>query len=187
MKEKKTLATRSCDNFRCLISRPQILNPRSCIQIRGKLLLYRTLLYFRGSQFSHLRFYTIMFLSPLLVIKKGLKIIIILSKYQQCSLPLKRAWRRHSPNLKQWYLRMCLCPKYRNLRYYLEVSVIVHTNKQHSTKNKGKLHFALMCVLGKLQSAVVKDVRPRQLITCNINLAYQTSHSRLYYKYHAPM
>ena len=37
--------------FRWLISRPQVLNVTS--QIRGKLLLFRKLCYFRGSRFSH--------------------------------------------------------------------------------------------------------------------------------------
>ena len=38
--------------FRCLISRPQVLNLRSRNQIRGKLLLSRKLCHFRGSRFS---------------------------------------------------------------------------------------------------------------------------------------
>ena len=38
--------------FRCLISRPQILNLRSRNQVRGKLLLSRKLRHFRGSRFS---------------------------------------------------------------------------------------------------------------------------------------
>ena len=38
--------------FRCLISRPQILNLRSRNQVRGKLLLSRKLHHFRGSRFS---------------------------------------------------------------------------------------------------------------------------------------
>ena len=52
--------------FRCLISRPQILNSKSRNQIRGKLLLSRKLLHFRGSRFSQC--FTIN-LSPLLVTK----------------------------------------------------------------------------------------------------------------------
>ena len=54
--------------FQCLISRPQTLNLRSRNQIRGKLL------HFKGSCFINL--------SPILVIKKGFMIIIILSNYQ---------------------------------------------------------------------------------------------------------
>ena len=38
--------------FKCLISRPQILNLRSRNQIRGKLLLSRKLCHFRGSRLS---------------------------------------------------------------------------------------------------------------------------------------
>ena len=38
--------------FRCLISRPQILNRRSLNQICGKLLLFQKLRHFRGSCFS---------------------------------------------------------------------------------------------------------------------------------------
>ena len=45
-KKKNPSHTKLCA-FRCLISRPQILN-----QIRGKLLLSRKLFYFRGRRFS---------------------------------------------------------------------------------------------------------------------------------------
>ena len=56
MKEKRPCHTKLCD-FRCLISRPQILNLRSQNQIREKLLLSRKLRYFRGSRFSHVLYY----------------------------------------------------------------------------------------------------------------------------------
>ena len=59
--------------FRCLISKPQILNLRSRNQIRGNFILSRKLHYFRGNLFSRC-FYTI-HLSPLLVTKKGVIII----------------------------------------------------------------------------------------------------------------
>ena len=51
-KEKKRPCHTQLCAFRCLISRPQILNLRSRNQIRGKLLLSRKLCYFRGSRFS---------------------------------------------------------------------------------------------------------------------------------------
>ena len=57
------------------------------MQICGKLLLSRKLRHFRGILTM---FYTIN-LSPLLVINKGFMIIINLSNYQQCPLPLKYA------------------------------------------------------------------------------------------------
>ena len=50
-KKKHPCHTKLCA-FRCLISRPQILNLRSRNQIRGKLLLSRKLRHFRGSHFS---------------------------------------------------------------------------------------------------------------------------------------
>ena len=51
MKEEKHPCHTKLCAFRCLISRPQILNLRSQNQIRGKLLLSRKLRYFRGSHF----------------------------------------------------------------------------------------------------------------------------------------
>ena len=50
-RKKHPCHTKLCA-FRCLISRPQILNLRSQNQIRGKLLLSRKLRHFRGSRFS---------------------------------------------------------------------------------------------------------------------------------------
>ena len=50
-RKKHPCHTKLCA-FRCLISRPQILNLRSRNQIRGKLLLSRKLRHFRGSRFS---------------------------------------------------------------------------------------------------------------------------------------
>ena len=50
-RKKHPCHTKLCA-FRCLISRPQILNLRSQNQIRRKLLLSRKLRYFRGSRFS---------------------------------------------------------------------------------------------------------------------------------------
>ena len=50
-KEKHHCHTKVCA-FRCLILRPQILNPRSRNQTRGKLILSRKLRHFRGSCFS---------------------------------------------------------------------------------------------------------------------------------------
>ena len=49
---KKTPLSHKVVCFRCLISRPQILNLRSQNRIRGKLLLSRKLCHFRGSCFS---------------------------------------------------------------------------------------------------------------------------------------
>ena len=50
-RQKHPCHTKLCA-FRWLISGPQILNLRSRNQIRGKLLLSRKLLHFRGSRFS---------------------------------------------------------------------------------------------------------------------------------------
>ena len=50
-RRKQPSHTKLCA-FRWLISRPQFLNLRSRNQIRGKLLLSRKLLHFRGSSFS---------------------------------------------------------------------------------------------------------------------------------------
>ena len=50
-RKKHPCHTKLCA-FRCLISRPQILNLRSRNQIRGKLLLSQKLCHFRGSRFS---------------------------------------------------------------------------------------------------------------------------------------
>ena len=96
---KNTLRHTNLCAFWCLISRPQVLNLRSRNQIRGKLLISRKLRHFRGScsnswkitDFSKTTslqrelfltmFYTIN-LSPILVLKKGFMMIIILSNYQ---------------------------------------------------------------------------------------------------------
>ena len=66
--------------FRCLISRPQILNLKSQNQIHGKLLRSRKLRHFRGSRFSQC--FIPSSSSPLLVTKRGFMMIIILSNYQ---------------------------------------------------------------------------------------------------------
>ena len=51
-KRKKHPSHRKLCAFRCLISRPQILNLRSQNQISGNILLSQKLLHFRGSRFS---------------------------------------------------------------------------------------------------------------------------------------
>ena len=67
MKEKKPCHTKLCA-FRCLISRPQILNLRSRNQIRGNVLLSQKLRHFREREAFLTMFYTVN-LSPLLVTK----------------------------------------------------------------------------------------------------------------------
>ena len=51
-RKKHPCHTKLCA-FRCLISRPHVLNLRSRNQIRGNLLLSPKLRHFRGSRFSH--------------------------------------------------------------------------------------------------------------------------------------
>ena len=78
-RKKHPCHTKLCA-FRCLISRPQILNLRSPNQICGKILLSRKLLHFRGSHFSQC---FILSTSPhYLVPSKGFMQINILSNYQ---------------------------------------------------------------------------------------------------------
>ena len=89
MKEKNTLVTRGCVllHVDACFSRPQILNLRSQNQICGKLLLSRKL-HFRGSRFSQC---FVQSTSPHYSLpSEVLYILIILSKYQQCPLPLRR-------------------------------------------------------------------------------------------------
>ena len=77
--EKHTCHTKLCA-FRCLISRPHILNLRSRNQVHGKLLLSRKLHCLQREPFLTM-FYTINSY-PILVTKKGFMLIIILSNYQ---------------------------------------------------------------------------------------------------------
>ena len=79
-RKKHPCHTKMLDTFRCLISRPQILNLRSWNQICGKFLLSRKTMSLQREPFLTM-FYTIN-LSPLLVTKWGLMLINILSNYQ---------------------------------------------------------------------------------------------------------
>ena len=76
---KNPCHTKLC-TFRWLISRPQVLNLRSRNQIRWKLLLSRKTMVLQREPFLTM-FYTTN-LSPLLFIKKGFMLIIILNYYQ---------------------------------------------------------------------------------------------------------
>ena len=93
MKEKNTLVTSSHHGqtklcaFRCFILRLQILNLRFRNQICGQLLFSRKLRLFRGSRFSH--YFFLLSTLPITRNQERIMIIIILSSYQSCPLPLK--------------------------------------------------------------------------------------------------
>ena len=75
-RKKHPCHTKLC-TFRCLISRPQILNLKSRNHIHGKLLVFLKTTSLQREPFLTL-FYTIN-LSPLLVTKEGFMIIVIFS------------------------------------------------------------------------------------------------------------
>ena len=91
MKEKHPCHTKLCA-FRCLISKPQILNLRSQNQIRGKLLFLENYVTSEVAISQNVLYYQPI---PIICYQVRFLLIIILSNYQLCPLPLSldsRKW-----------------------------------------------------------------------------------------------
>ena len=88
MKEKTLLSNEVVCVFRWLIARPQVLNMRYRNQNSWKMTSFSKTMALQREPFLTM-FYTNN-LSPSLVTQKGFMLIIILSNYQQCPLPLNK-------------------------------------------------------------------------------------------------